>query len=99
MEHYGEHYGHHHGGHHYGHHDDCGCHHGHHHHRRCCGYGGEYHHHHHHGHHGEEHPFGFRRQFFSKEDKINALEAYLKELEAEAQAVREHIENIKKKED
>jgi len=93
-----EHYGHHHGGHHYGHDDDCGCHHGHHHH--CCrGHDGKYHHHHHHGHHGEEHLFGFRRQFFSKEDKINALEAYLKELEAEAQAVREHIENIKKEED
>jgi len=93
-----EHYGHHHGGHHYGHDDDCGCHHGHHrHHYCCCGHGGEYHHRH--GHHGEEHPFGFRRQFFSKEDKINALEAYLKELEAEAQAVREHIENIKKEED
>lgn len=92
-----EHYGHHHGGHHYGHDDDCGCHHGHHHH--CCrGHGGKYHHHHH-GHHREEHPFGFRRQFFSKEDKINALEAYLKKLEAEAQAVREHIENIKKEED
>ena len=39
------------------------------------------------------------RHFFSKEEVINQLEEYLKELKAEAKGVEEHIEQLKKKEE
>lgn len=39
--------------------------------------------------------FGLRRHFFSKAEMIEALEAYLKELENEAQGVREAIAELK----
>jgi hypothetical protein len=79
---------------------DCGCgcsccapHRGHH--GRCqCGCG---------GHHGYAHEccsdsaetFGFQRRFATKEEQAAELEAYLKELRAEAQAVEEHIEELR----
>lgn len=39
-------------------------------------------------------PFGFRRHFVSNREVIEALKAYLKELENEAQGVREAIAEI-----
>jgi len=39
---------------------------------------------------------GFRR-FFTKEERLARLEAYLKDLEAEAAAVRQYIEELNKK--
>jgi len=38
---------------------------------------------------------GFERRYKSKEEKVQGLEAYLKELDAEATAVREAIADIK----
>lgn len=38
---------------------------------------------------------GFERRYRSKEEKVQGLEAYLKELDAEATAVREAIADIK----
>jgi hypothetical protein len=43
----------------------------------------------------EEGGFGLKRHFRSKAEMIAALEAYLKELESEAQGVREAIEELK----
>ncbi len=38
---------------------------------------------------------GFERRYKSKEEKVQGLEAYLKEIEAEAVAVREAIADLK----
>lgn len=76
----------------------CGGHHGHHqeqyhglHHDRSCGC--------HHGYdchcQGEGRGLGFERRFRSRAELIAKLEAYLKELEAEAQGVREHMEELR----
>jgi len=98
------------GGHHHGaecehghsHHEgECGC--GGHHggaHDGECGCGG---HHSHHGHEGchQGHDwgwggrcYGFWRRFRSREERLVGLEAYLKELEAEAQGVREALAEL-----
>ena len=88
----------------------CGCHEGHGHHEgdrgwggheggereEGCGCGG----HHEHGHYGcgcrgEGPGFGLRRHFQSRAEQIEELEAYLKELEAEAQGVRGHLEDFR----
>ncbi|MCL5027306.1 MAG: hypothetical protein M1531_12590 [Chloroflexi bacterium] len=72
----------HHSGHH--HHSDCGCggHHG-------GGYGR-------HGQHGSgSGGHGFHRRFRTREEQAADLESYLKELEAEAQAVREEIARLR----
>ena len=76
-----------------GHSEDCGCGgHGHHgmyggwHHRSYCGCGC----HQHHG--GME----FHRRFVSREEVINNLEEYLKQLQAEAKGVEERIAELKK---
>ncbi len=60
------------------------------------------HEHHHHGacrhgwpFYGAEQPSGFRRRFRSRSEVIGELEAYLKELEAEAQGVREKLERLR----
>jgi len=39
---------------------------------------------------------GFRRQFFSKEEKISDLESYKKELESELKEVLKKIEELRK---
>lgn len=44
------------------------------------------------GHHGR-----FHRRFRTREEKIAGLESYLKDLEAETCAVREHLAQMKKK--
>ncbi|MCX7750892.1 MAG: DUF5082 domain-containing protein [Candidatus Bipolaricaulota bacterium] len=54
-----------------------------------------------HGHHGEcscgpEGGYGFRRRFVSRGERISRLEAYLAELQAEAQAVQEEIARLRK---
>jgi len=68
----------------------------------CCGgHGG---HHHRGGHSGSRHgghggcccgggenPHGFHRRFGNREERVAELEAYLKELEAEIQGVREAL--------
>ena len=78
---------------HEGHSGDCGCdgheHHGidreRHHHGDCsCGC---------HQHHGD---MGFHRRFVSREEITNKLEEYLKQLQAEAKGVEEHIAELKK---
>jgi hypothetical protein len=77
------------GGHH-GHHQEQ--HHGPHHHDHCsCGC-----------HHspgcrceGEGRAYGFQRRFRSRVEQVAELEAYLKELEAEAQGVRERMEELR----
>ena len=51
------------------------------------------HEHHHHG--GCGCGGGFRRRFFTKEEKIAKLENYLKELKAEAAAVEAEIKRLK----
>lgn len=67
---------------------DCGCHHG--------GYG--------HGAHGHRHECccgegegaqGFRRRFHGRAERVAGLEAYLKDLEAEAQGVREALDELR----
>lgn len=58
----------------------------------CCCHG-------HHRHHGEcscEEGHGFRRRFVSRAERIAQLEAYLAELQAEAQAVQEEISRLRK---
>lgn len=60
----------------------------------CCCHG-------HHRHHGErswchEGGHGFRRRFVSRAERIAQLEAYLAELQAEAQAVQEEISRLRK---
>jgi hypothetical protein len=40
--------------------------------------------------------FGFRRRFRTRQERIGELEGYLKELEAEAQGVREALEDLRK---
>ncbi|MDA8217018.1 MAG: hypothetical protein M0Z94_05305 [Dehalococcoidales bacterium] len=96
---YGMHKGHHggYGGRGYG-HGGCGCGHPH---------GGEYggcgHHHgggpggcgHGWGYWGGGEGPGFGRRFYSREERINDLEEYLKNLEAEAQGVREVLEHLR----
>jgi len=74
----------------------------HHHHHVCgCGEGaGGRHRHHggsdcHRGWAGWEGP-GFRRRFATREERIAELERYLDALRAEAQAVEEHIEELKR---
>lgn len=47
-----------------------------------------------HGHH-EGPPFGFRRRFVSRAERIAALEAYLAELRAEVAAVEEHLADLR----
>jgi hypothetical protein len=73
--------------------EDCGCGgHGHHsmhmgkHHQGNCGCGC-------HQHHGG---MGFHRRFVSREEIIIRLEEYLKQLQAEAKGVEEHIAELKK---
>lgn len=98
-----------HGGHRHEHGEEghrCGCeHHGEHHHEHgeggcdrdrecCCGRG---------PHHGREHrgPCGggpgrhFRRHFFTREERLAWLEAYLKELQAEVKAVEEKTAELR----
>jgi len=75
-----------------------------------CGCGGHHgyhpgHHHHEHGYlashqggcccqsWGES--FGFHRHFPTRPERIARLEAYLKDLEAEVQGVREHLEGLR----
>lgn len=96
----------HHGG---GHGEGCGCegHHGHHHAGHwACGCGGHCGHHwggcscggHHGGgccREGWGHGRGFWRRFPNRTEQAAELEAYLKELEAEAQGVREAIEALR----
>ena len=85
--------GRHHGG-------ECGC--GHHggvgHHEMECGCAGEGHGHYH-GHHGScgcgGVGGGFHRRFRGRQELIAELETYLKELEAEAQGVRETLTDLK----
>lgn len=72
-----------------GHHEaDCGCHHG------GYGYGA-----HSHGHECrcQEGEFGrgFGRRFRSRDERVAELEAYLKDLEAEAQGVREALDELR----
>jgi hypothetical protein len=88
----------------------CGCHEGHGHHEGDCGCGGHHghqpgYHHHGHGYFSGHHGgcccqgwggrFGFQRRFQSQADRIIDLEAYLRELEAEAQGVREHLAGLR----
>jgi hypothetical protein len=47
-------------------------------------------------HHGFHHPHNGLRQFFTKEEKLNRLEEYLKELQAEAKGVEECIAKLQK---
>jgi len=66
----------------------------------CGGHEGDHHGHHRHGHYGRgcsgDRPgFGLRRRFQSRTEQIEELEAYLKELEAEAQGVRGHLEDLR----
>jgi hypothetical protein len=67
----------------------------------CCGHGGHGHHgcccgaHYRHHDCGCGHPFGFRRQFSTREEEAAALEQYLKDLEAEANGVRERLAELK----
>jgi hypothetical protein len=75
----GEHHDHGHHGHH-GSHSQCGCGAEHSQHGECC-HGG--------GHHG------FRRCYTSKAEVIAELESYLAELKAEAQAVEEHLNELR----
>ncbi len=49
------------------------------------------------GGHGVE-PFGFRRHFVGREERITFLEEYLKELQAEAKAVEEHLTRLRAEE-
>lgn len=46
---------------------------------------------------GEGRPsrFGFRRHFFSRDERIAGLEHYLSDLQAEAQAVEEKLATLK----
>ena len=67
-------------------HGDCECNHGgrherHHHHRRHCCCCGDGH--------------GFGRRFYTCEERIQMLEAYLGELEREAEGVRERIAELR----
>jgi len=60
---------------------------------------GNYHGHHGHGgccRPGNVHRHHFHRRFMSKEEKVARLEDYLKELRAEATAVEEHLEDLKR---
>ncbi|OGO05091.1 MAG: hypothetical protein A2Y60_05815 [Chloroflexi bacterium RBG_13_54_9] len=40
-------------------------------------------------------PMGFNRRFLSREERIAALEQYLKDLEGEAQGVRERLAQLR----
>lgn len=42
---------------------------------------------------------GFHRRFVSREEVINNLEEYLKQLQAEAKGVEEHIAALKKEDE
>jgi alpha-beta hydrolase superfamily lysophospholipase len=44
---------------------------------------------------GSHRGHGFNRRFISREEKIERLENYLKDLQAEAKAVEEHLANLK----
>ncbi|MGC8781616.1 MAG: hypothetical protein ACP5UQ_12215 [Anaerolineae bacterium] len=44
----------------------------------------------------EDRPWGFRRRFVSRAERIQELEAYLAELRAEVTAVEEHLADLKK---
>ena len=44
---------------------------------------------------GGGHPSGFQRRFSTKEEETAGLEDYLKELEAEAEGVRERLAEIR----
>jgi len=46
-------------------------------------------------HSGSEQELGFQRRFRSREERAAELEAYLKELEAEAQGVREALQALR----
>ena len=71
---------------------ECECQHGHHQH--------EPHGRHHDGDHGRcccrSKGHGFRRRYLTQEERIRLLEDYLRNLEAEAQGVREHIAEQRK---
>ncbi len=43
----------------------------------------------------EDLPFGFRRRFTSRAERIEELDRYLSQLEAEAAGAREHIADLK----
>ena len=66
----------------------------------CSDCAGHSHPHGNHGHccHGErEHPHGFKRCFFTREERIAELEAYKSELLKEVRGIEERIEDLKKK--
>jgi hypothetical protein len=76
-----------------GHHEGCGCGGGH---GRGCCCGRE--HHFEHGHRGccgGERGRQFHRRFFTREERLAWLEAYLKELQAEVKAVEEKLAELK----
>ena len=68
----------------------CGCHHGWGSGSGCCCGGGNFHD----GCSGE-HPLRFQRRFRSRDDEVTDLEQYLKDLEAEANGVRERLAEIR----
>jgi hypothetical protein len=79
-----------------------GHHHGHHKHDHCEHHRHHCEHHRHHGgascgHWGEGMPAGggFRRRFFSREERIAELEQYLKDLQAEARGVEEELARLR----
>jgi hypothetical protein len=47
------------------------------------------------GRHGQTANWGFRRHFISRDEVITRLEEYLKQLQAEAKGVEEHIAELK----
>jgi hypothetical protein len=51
------------------------------------------------GQHGHHSSWGFRRHFISQDEVIAGLEEYLKELQAEANGVKERIMELKKEEE
>ena len=70
-----------------GHHGDYGCgHHGH----------DDMREHFHHRHDCQHHQGPGMRRFFTREEKIAYLEAYLKQLQAEVKGVEEHLSGLKK---
>jgi hypothetical protein len=61
-----------------------------------CGQGGhgEHHgHHQHHGHYGEQ-PMGFSRRFVSRAERLAELEGYLAELRAEIEAGQAYLKDV-----
>jgi hypothetical protein len=58
-----------------------------------CGQGGHGEQHHHHGHHGE-HAMGFSRRFISRAERLAELEGYLAELRAEIEAGQAYLQDV-----